>query len=68
MYAKGGRKHPDQKFIEVNTEKYFVYCGGAFDGIGKGTSPKQVLNMQAVGYSASKAEEKVDNNNISTIT
>lgn len=59
---KGGRKHPDQKFIEVNTENILFIAGGAFDGIEKHITKR--LNMQAVGYSASKADEKVDNENI----
>lgn len=59
---KGGRKHPDQKFIEVNTENILFVAGGAFDGIERIISKR--LNLQAVGYSASKAEEKVDAQNI----
>ena len=59
---KGGRKHPDQKFIEVNTENILFIAGGAFDGIERHISKR--LNMQAVGYSASKAEEIVDHDNL----
>lgn len=59
---KGGRKHPDQKFIEVNTENILFIAGGAFDGIERAITKR--LNMQAVGYSASKAEENLDNTNI----
>lgn len=59
---KGGRKHPDQKFIEVNTENILFIAGGAFDGIERVISKR--LNMQAVGYSASKAEDVVDHNNL----
>ena len=59
---KGGRKHPDQKFIEVNTENILFIAGGAFDGIDRHISKR--LNMQAVGYSASKAEEIVDHDNL----
>jgi ATP-dependent Clp protease ATP-binding subunit ClpX len=51
---KGGRKHPDQKFIEVNTENILFIAGGAFDGIERHISKR--LNMQAVGFSASKNE------------
>ena len=54
---KGGRKHPDQKFIEVNTENILFIAGGAFDGIER-------LNMQAVGYSASMSDNVVDQNNL----
>ncbi|HZW62405.1 MAG TPA: ATP-dependent Clp protease ATP-binding subunit ClpX [Flavobacteriaceae bacterium] len=59
---KGGRKHPDQKFIEVNTENILFIAGGAFDGIERHISKR--LNMQAVGYSASKKEEIVDKENL----
>ncbi len=59
---KGGRKHPDQKFIEVDTENILFIAGGAFDGIERHISKR--LNMQAVGYSASKAEEIVDRDNL----
>ena len=59
---KGGRKHPDQKFIEVNTENILFIAGGAFDGIERHISKR--LNMQAVGYSASKSEDVVDHNNL----
>ena len=59
---KGGRKHPDQKFIEVNTENILFIAGGAFDGIERVISKR--LNMQAVGYSASKADDVVDQDNL----
>jgi ATP-dependent Clp protease ATP-binding subunit ClpX len=59
---KGGRKHPDQKFIEVNTENILFIAGGAFDGIERVISKR--LNMQAVGYSASMNEEAVDQDQI----
>ncbi|AUC74240.1 MULTISPECIES: ATP-dependent Clp protease ATP-binding subunit ClpX [unclassified Olleya] len=59
---KGGRKHPDQKFIEVNTENILFIAGGAFDGIDRVISKR--LNMQAVGYSASIKEDVVDHDNL----
>lgn len=59
---KGGRKHPDQKFIEVNTENILFIAGGAFDGIERNITKR--LNMQAVGYSASKADKFLDNTNM----
>jgi ATP-dependent Clp protease ATP-binding subunit ClpX len=59
---KGGRKHPDQKFIEVNTENILFIAGGAFDGIDRVITRR--LNMQAVGYSASKDEEAIDSDNL----
>ncbi|MEP6109818.1 ATP-dependent Clp protease ATP-binding subunit ClpX [Nonlabens ulvanivorans] len=60
---KGGRKHPDQKFIEVNTENILFIAGGAFDGIEKVIRKR--LNMQAVGFSASMSNDDVkDQDNI----
>ncbi|MBM1106057.1 ATP-dependent Clp protease ATP-binding subunit ClpX [Aurantibacter crassamenti] len=59
---KGGRKHPDQKFIEVNTENILFIAGGAFDGIERAISKR--LNLQSIGYSATKAEENLDEANI----
>ncbi|MBG6132911.1 ATP-dependent Clp protease ATP-binding subunit ClpX [Aquimarina sp. EL_43] len=59
---KGGRKHPDQKFIEVNTENILFIAGGAFDGIEKMIQKR--LNMQAVGYSASKSEDAIEKDNL----
>ncbi|MUP44473.1 ATP-dependent Clp protease ATP-binding subunit ClpX [Gramella sp. BOM4] len=59
---KGGRKHPDQKFIEVNTENILFIAGGAFDGIERIISKR--LNMQAVGFSASKSEDAIERTNL----
>jgi len=59
---KGGRKHPDQKFIEVNTKDILFVAGGAFSGIDKVIGKR--LNRQAVGYSASIKEDKVDETNM----
>lgn len=59
---KGGRKHPDQKFIEVDTENILFIAGGAFDGIERNISKR--LNMQAVGFSASKSDDKVERTNL----
>ncbi len=59
---KGGRKHPDQKFIEVNTEHILFIAGGAFDGIERHITKR--LNMQAMGFSASKNEDAVDLDNM----
>ncbi|MDO6471357.1 ATP-dependent Clp protease ATP-binding subunit ClpX [Maribacter sp. 1_MG-2023] len=59
---KGGRKHPDQKFIEVNTENILFIAGGAFDGIERAITKR--LNMQAVGYSASKSDNFLDDSNL----
>ncbi|MDT7832527.1 ATP-dependent Clp protease ATP-binding subunit ClpX [Flavobacteriaceae bacterium S356] len=59
---KGGRKHPEQKFIEVNTKNILFIAGGAFSGIDRIISKR--LNMQAVGYSASIDEDKIDEENL----
>lgn len=59
---QGGRKHPDQKFVEVNTKDILFIAGGAFSGIDRVISKR--LNMQAVGYSASVSEDKVDEENL----
>lgn len=58
---KGGRKHPDQKFIEVNTEHILFIAGGAFDGIERIISKR--LNMAAIGYKAPH-EDVIDSENI----
>lgn len=59
---KGGRKHPDQKFIEVNTKNILFVAGGAFDGIERIISKR--LNFQAVGYGSSKEMEQLDRENL----
>lgn len=58
---QGGRKHPEQKLIQVNTKNILFICGGAFDGIQRVISRR--LNTQAVGYDASKKAETVDKEN-----
>ena len=59
---KGGRKHPDQKFIEVDTSNILFIAGGAFDGIERAINNR--LNLQAIGYNTNKELEKVDAENI----
>ena len=59
---KGGRKHPEQKFIEINTKDILFIAGGAFSGIDRIISKR--LNMQAVGYNASIDEDKIDESNL----
>ena len=59
---KGGRKHPDQKFIEVNTKNILFMAGGAFSGIDKVIGRR--LNRQAVGYGASIKEDVIDKSNM----
>lgn len=59
---KGGRKHPEQKFIEVNTKDILFIAGGAFSGIDKIISKR--LNRQAVGFGASLEEDTLDKDNL----
>lgn len=59
---QGGRKHPDQKMIPVNTKNILFICGGAFDGIEKKIG--QRLNTKTVGYTAVKDADKVDRMNL----
>ena len=59
---KGGRKHPDQKFVEVNTQNILFIAGGAFDGIERIISKR--LNRQAVGYNTSKNADAIDKDNL----
>lgn len=59
---KGGRKHPDQKFVEVNTQNILFIAGGAFDGIEHIISKR--LNRQAVGYSSSLGTDHIDKDNL----
>jgi len=55
---KGGRKHPDQKFIEVDTSNILFIAGGAFDGIERHINKR--LNLQAIGYTTVKEQKQVD--------
>ena len=59
---QGGRKHPDQKMIPVNTKNILFICGGAFDGIEKKIA--QRLNTHVVGYSAARNTAVIDKNNL----
>lgn len=58
----GGRKHPEQRFIEVDTRNILFICGGAFDGIEKRIA--QRLNTHVVGFSATEESAKVDKSNL----
>jgi len=58
---KGGRKHPDQDFIHVNTQNILFICGGAFEGIERRIA--QRLNTQVIGYGASE-RQRVDKNDL----
>lgn len=59
---QGGRKHPEQKLIPVNTKNILFICGGAFDGIERKIA--QRLNANVVGYSAVKETVKIDRGNL----
>ena len=59
---KGGRKHPDQKFIEVDTSNILFIAGGAFDGIDSHISKR--LNLQAIGYKTAQEQRNVDQENM----
>tara|TARA_B110000263_G_C15284700_1_gene500138 strand:+ start:392 stop:1624 length:1233 start_codon:yes stop_codon:yes gene_type:complete len=58
---KGGRKHPDQKFIQVDTTNILFIAGGAFDGIEREINKR--LNLQEIGYKSNNREE-LDNENL----
>jgi ATP-dependent Clp protease ATP-binding subunit ClpX len=59
---QGGRKHPEQKMIPVDTKNILFICGGAFDGIEKKIA--QRLNTQVVGYTAIQKTAHIDRNNL----
>jgi len=59
---QGGRKHPDQECIHVDTKNILFICGGAFDGIE--TKISQRMNTQTVGFAAQQKAAKVDKNNL----
>lgn len=59
---QGGRKHPEQKMIPVNTKNILFICGGAFVGIEKKIAGR--LNTQIIGYGATKIRDKVDKDNL----
>jgi ATP-dependent Clp protease ATP-binding subunit ClpX len=59
---QGGRKHPEQKLIPINTKNILFICGGAFDGIEKKIGKR--LNTRVIGYSASKETDRIDRENL----
>ncbi len=59
---QGGRKHPEQKFIQVNTKNILFICGGAFDGIEKRIAHR--LNTHVVGFDAARNSSKLDKSNM----
>jgi len=59
---QGGRKHPDQKMISINTENILFICGGAFDGISRIIASR--LNTQPIGFKTKEDDEDIDNENL----
>lgn len=59
---KGGRKHPDQEYLYVDTRQILFICGGAFDGIERKIA--QRLNAQVVGFGAQENRQKIDKSNL----
>jgi len=59
---QGGRKHPDQEYIHIDTRNILFICGGAFDGIERKIS--QRMNTQVVGFAAQQEAVRVDKNNL----
>lgn len=58
---QGGRKHPEQKMIQIDTKNILFICGGAFDGIEKIIARR--VNSQAIGFSSSE-KERIDQENL----
>jgi ATP-dependent Clp protease ATP-binding subunit ClpX len=58
---QGGRKHPEQKMISLNTKNILFICGGAFDGIDKKIARR--LQTQVIGYNISNEKQEIDKNN-----
>ena len=59
---QGGRKHPEQKMIQIDTRNILFVCGGAFDGIEKIIASR--VNRQTIGFSSQEEEERVDGENL----
>lgn len=59
---QGGRKHPDQKMIKVDTKNILFICGGAFDGIDKIIARR--INTNAIGFSVNKVEQELQRKNL----
>ena len=59
---KGGRKHPDQDYIQVDTRNILFICGGAFDGIERKIA--QRMNTHTVGYNSVQNVRKIDKNDL----
>ncbi|QIA10045.1 ATP-dependent Clp protease ATP-binding subunit ClpX [Draconibacterium halophilum] len=59
---QGGRKHPEQKLIPVDTKNILFVCGGAFDGIERKIANR--LNTKVIGYSAAKDADRIERENL----
>jgi ATP-dependent Clp protease ATP-binding subunit ClpX len=59
---QGGRKHPEQKMVSINTKNILFICGGAFDGMDKKIARR--LDTQTIGYSTPGAKEEIDKDNL----
>ncbi|NLO01883.1 MAG: ATP-dependent Clp protease ATP-binding subunit ClpX [Bacteroidales bacterium] len=59
---QGGRKHPEQKLIPVDTKNILFICGGAFDGIERKIANR--LNTKVIGYSAAKEVDRIERENL----
>ena len=59
---QGGRKHPEQRMIQINTENILFICGGAFGGIDKVIGSRMKTNM--IGYTSASEREKIDKDNL----
>lgn len=59
---QGGRKHPEQRMIQINTQNVLFVAGGAFDGIEKKIASRLATNV--IGYAASKEQEEIDRSNL----
>ena len=62
MPPQGGRKHPEQKMIAVDTKNILFVCGGAFEGIERHIAKR--MNTQVVGYGTQKKQEEIDKDNL----
>lgn len=59
---EGGRKHPDQKFIKIDTRNILFICAGAFDGVTRNIASR--LNSRAIGYGAGEKRSNIDTDNM----
>ncbi|MEX0812242.1 MAG: ATP-dependent Clp protease ATP-binding subunit ClpX [Chitinophagales bacterium] len=59
---QGGRKHPEQKMVKIDTSNILFICGGAFDGVNRHIEKR--LNTQSIGFNAQKRKDSVDSENL----